>query len=193
MLRITDLTGLFMICRTHLSILLLVLLPVVAHAQSWMTESGHVEFHSSVPLHSFTGTSEQLTGRIALADSTVDFYVDLNTLETGVAKRDRDMRETLESEQFPFAEFFGTLTSPFDPNDTAPQKVTVTGTFTMHDVTRDITVEGTLTPEGDALHLVAEWTMNMADYDIEPPGILFYRVSEEIDVELEATLNPEEE
>lgn len=183
-----------MTCRTQLLFLLIMMVSAGGlHAQSWMTESGHVEFHSSVPLHSFTGTSDQLVGRIDVADSTVDFYVDLNTLETGVAKRDRDMRETLESEQFPFAEFFGTLTSSFDPDASGSQKVTVSGTFTMHDVTRDFTVEGTLTPDGDDLHLVAEWTMNMADYDIEPPGILFYRVNEEIDVELEATLNPEEE
>lgn len=162
-----------------------------AGAQAYRTESGHVEFHSSVPLHAFTGTSDMLNGRISLADSTVDFYVDLNTLETGIAKRDKDMRQTLETEEFPFAEFFGKLATPFDPQSDGPRQVTVEGTFTIHGISRDISVEGTLNRTSDGLVLKTSWTLNMTDYEIKPPGILFYRVSEEIEIELQATLQPE--
>ena len=59
--------------------------PQEASGQSFRTETGHVAYTSSVPLHDFTGTSGQLVGRIALADSTVDFYVDLATLDSGSA------------------------------------------------------------------------------------------------------------
>lgn len=162
-----------------------------AGAQAFRTESGHAEFHSTVPLHSFTGTSERLHGRISLADSTVDFYLDLNTLETGVEKRDKDMRETLETEEYPFAEFYGTLSSPFDPEADGPREVTARGEFTIHGITREIAVEGTLERTAEGLHLTAAWTLDMTDYEIKPPGILFYRVSEQIDIEIEATLKPE--
>jgi polyisoprenoid-binding protein YceI len=155
-----------------------------------MTKTGHAEFDSSVPLHTFTGESDHLVGKINLDDSTVDFYLDVNTLKTGISKRDKDMLETLEAEEYPFAEFFGELTSPFDPNQEGPQEVTADGEFTIHGETRDITVDGTLekTPEG--LQLNTGWTLNMEDYDIEPPGILFYRVSEEIDIRIDALLKP---
>lgn len=162
-----------------------------AGAQAFRTESGHAEFQSTVPLHTFTGTSDRLHGRISLADSTVDFYLDLNTLETGVDKRDKDMRETLETEQYPFAEFYGTLASPFDPATEGPQEVTARGEFTIHGITREIAVEGTLERTGEGLRLTAAWTLDMTEYEIKPPGILFYRVSEEIAIEIEATLTPE--
>ncbi|MCW9706339.1 YceI family protein [Aliifodinibius sp. 1BSP15-2V2] len=157
-------------------------------SQSFMTKSGHVEFDSSVPLHSFTGVSDQLVGKISLADSTVDFYVDMHTIKTGISKRDEDMLETLEAEEYPFAEFFGKVTSPFDPNRSDPQKVTIEGKFSVHGVTNPLSIEGTLQKNGKELEATASWTLDMSDYKIKPPGILFYRVSEEVDISITASL-----
>lgn len=157
------------------------------------TKSGHVTFRSEVPTHTFTGESDQLVGRINLEESTVDFYVDVHTLETGVARRDRDMLETLEAEEYPFAEFYGTLNDSVDLNRQEPQPVTVTGDFTIHGVTQEITVDGVIEPVEEGLRVEAEWTVRLEDYNIEPPGILFYRVDQEQDVSIEATLIPVEE
>lgn len=177
-----------------------VLLPIIivclvqcAEAQTFMTEAGHAEFTSSVPLHTFTGTSEQLVGKINLADSTVDFYVDLTTFDTGISKRDKDMRRTLNTEEYPFAEFYGKLITPFDTSAGKAQSVTVEGEFSIHGITRDIQIDGTLQKTGEGLQVNAAWVVNLADYEIEPPGILFYRVDEEQEVKIEALLTPVEE
>lgn len=164
--------------------------PDTVAAQEFKTENGHVEFHSSVPLHSFTGSSDHLVGLINLADSTVDFYVDLNTIETGISKRDKDMRNTLETGEYPFAEFFGKLITPFDPDGSTPQPATVRGEFTIHGVSREIEVEGTLQSTDEGIRLTAGWTLDIENYDIEPPGILFYRVDENQEIEIGATLTP---
>lgn len=163
-------------------------LPELLIAQEYTTETGHAEFHSEVPLHSFTGVSDDLVGFINLADSTVDFYIDLETLETGIGKRDKDMRETLQTDEYPFAEFFGKLISDFDPNNDSPQPVTVRGEFEMHGVSKVVEIDGTLQNTSEGLKVNASWTLNIEDYDIEPPGILFYRVDENQDIEVEATL-----
>lgn len=162
-------------------------------AQSYKTDSGHVEFHSEVPTHTFTGSSEYLTGLINLADSTVDFYVDLTTLDTGIGKRDKDMRNTLETDQYPFAEFYGKLVSGFNRQSTAVQQVTARGDFTIHGVSREIAVDGTLQRTAEGLKLQASWTVDIEDYDIRPPGILFYRVDENQDIVIDALLTPVEE
>ncbi|MDZ7660269.1 YceI family protein [Fodinibius sp.] len=155
-----------------------------------MTKSGHVEFDSSVPLHSFTGVSDHLVGKISLTDSIADFYVDVNTLKTGIGKRDNDMLRTLEAKKYPFAEFYGKIVSNFKPIDNQPQEVTVEGEFTVHGVSKQTTITGTLKKVQEGIHVEASWTLNMKDYNIEPPGILFYRVSEKIDVSISATLTP---
>lgn len=174
-------------------LLAILFLPLSVFGQSYMTKSGHVEFDSSVPLHSFTGISDHLVGRISIPDSTVDFYVDVNTLETGIGKRDNDMLSTLEAEKYPFAEFFGKLTSEIDLNTKKPQNATVEGEFTVHGVSNQVTIEGTLQNTNEGLLVKASWTLNMKDYNIKPPGILFYRVSEKIDISISATLTPNQQ
>lgn len=156
----------------------------------YFTNSGQAEFTSRVPLHSFTGESSHLTGMIDLEEQIVDFYIDLRTLRSGIDRRDRDIYRTLNVENHPFAEFNGTLDTPFNANDNELQEVAATGEFTIHGVTREISVNGTLQMQGENLKLIVEWDLNLNDYEIEPPGILFYRVNEVQQIRIEALLEP---
>lgn len=156
----------------------------------YYTDSGYAEFASSVPLHSFTGESDHLTGMIDLRENLVDFYLDLNSLETGIGKRDRDMYQTLNVEEHPFAEFTGTLETSFNPDSSAEQLARVKGEFTINGNTRQVTIEGTLQPQNEGIILNAGWELRLEDYDIEAPGILFYRVDEVQKIQIEATLKP---
>ncbi|HKK45491.1 MAG TPA: hypothetical protein VJ964_08210 [Balneolaceae bacterium] len=65
-------------------------------------------------MHSFTRKSHHPVGKISLQDSTVDFYVDVHTLKTGIGMRDRDMLETLNAEKYPFADFYGKLITSYN-------------------------------------------------------------------------------
>jgi len=169
-------------------LIIFLLISSSVNAQSFMTEEGDVEFTSSVPLHTFTGTSSQLNGLIDFDKNLVDFYIDLQTLDTGNGRRDQDMYSTLNVEDHPFAEFTGELTTEFNQNSETAQNVSVEGDFTVNGVTRKISVDGELKLNGDVLKLNAGWIINITDYDIEPPGILFYKVDEEMDIEIEAEL-----
>lgn len=162
------------------------------NAQKYMTDSGTAIFHSTVPMHTFSGTSEYLTGQINLDQNIVDFYLDLTTLETGIDKRDRDMRETLETDKFPFAEFYGELISEFNPDSTGIQEAVVEGTFKIHGVERDTEFSGTLQMKPEGLLLKANWVLELEDYDIVPPSLLFVKVDQEQKIEIEALLKPVE-
>lgn len=162
-------------------------------AQAFRTDAGYVRFTSSVPLHTFDGESDRLVGRISLTDSTVDFYVDLTTLETGIGKRDKDMRRSLETDRFQFAEFFGKLISPFDPARQGPQPAIVKGDFKVHGVSRQMEISGTLEKKAAGLEVEAVWTVNLKDFNIEPPSLLIVRVDEVQKVYMKASLAPEAE
>ncbi len=164
-----------------------------AMAQSYMTEEGKAIFHSRVPLHTFSGESDHLTGLVNLGNNKVDFYIDLTTLETGIEKRDRDMKETLETEKYPFAEFFGELVSDFNPDTSAQQNVTVKGEFKIHGVSQEVTIDGTLQMKPEGLMVKASWILLLEDYDIVPPSLLFVKVDQEQEIEIEALLKPVED
>lgn len=179
-------------------LILLLLVTVVNYsesvkAQSFEANDGYVEFISRAPLLEFKGVSDHLSGLIDLDQNLIDFYVDLNTLETGIRRRDRDMRSTyLKTDQFPFAEFSGELVSEFDPLSEQEQPVTAMGLFTIHGVAREMEVEGTLEPRGDSLILRASWTVLLEDHNIDRPRVLFYELADEQRVNIDITLNKTE-
>lgn len=176
-----------------LSIWLFTSIPFQQEGEIYYSETGHAEFTSSVPLHSFTGSSDHLTGMIDFQENLVDFYLDLKTLDTGNNMRDQDMYETLNVEEYPFAEFTGSLQSSFDTTSSEKQEVAVQGKFTIHGETHTKTLTGTLQKVEDGIQLQAEWVLDITNYDIEPPGILFYRVEEEMDVRIDVLLKPRQE
>ena len=176
--------------RIFITAFVVLLFNTSAFAQTFMSENGKAEFTSKVPLHTFTGSSEYLIGQVNLVENTVDFYIDLTTLKTGNKKRDKDMLITLETKDYPFAEFFGTLQTPFDASNSAQQPVTVAGEFKIHGVTRKIEVEGVMqvTPEGLAVQ--AGWQLNIKDYNIVPPSLLVMKVDEVQDINIDVLLAP---
>lgn len=155
----------------------------------YYSDSGYVEFTSSVPMHTFSGESEQLNGMIDFEENIIDFYIDLNTLKTGIGKRDRDMYQTLNTDEHPFAEFTGSLVTP-SPIPDQRTEVTAIGEFTVNGVTNEIEVQGLIEPSDEGLILEAKWSLLLSDYNIEPPGILFYRVHDTQEIKIEVVLKP---
>lgn len=165
--------------------------PDATSAQKFMAEEGYVEFVSRAPLLEFKGTSNNLTGLIDLDENLIDFYVDLNTLETGIRRRDRDMRSTyLKTDQFPFAEFTGELLTGFNKESSQEQQVKTRGMFTIHGVEREIEVEGTLQPRDGGLKLNASFTVLLEDHNIDRPRVLFYELADEQVVNISILLEP---
>ncbi|WP_412069490.1 YceI family protein [Rubrivirga sp. IMCC43871] len=161
-----------------------------AAAQTFAADRGTVTFTSRVPLHSFTGTSGHLTGEIDTATRAVDFYVDLETLETGIGRRDRDMRETLETDRFPFAEFTGRLMTPLDLGRRGAQSARVEGTFTLHGVARPMVAVGTIERTDRGLRVRAEWEVRLDDHRITPPRLLMIKVDPVQAVAIDVLLRP---
>jgi polyisoprenoid-binding protein YceI len=150
-----------------------------SEAQSFMAEDGYVEFLSRAPMLEFKGISNNLVGLINLDENAVDFYVDLNTLDTGIQLRNRHMRESyLETKKFPFAEFTGTLNDAVNVESGQVQRVSVTGKFKIHGVEREITVNGTLQFRNDVLELRASWEVKLEDHNIDRPRVIFYELSD---------------
>lgn len=159
-------------------------------AQSWKTEQGKVTFLSESKFNTFSGTSEQLQGIIDLDKNLVDFYVDLNTLKTGIGLRDRHMRDNyLETKKFPYAEFTGSLAEipALAPDKTVT--VQVNGTFKIHGVAQPRTFTGTLLQNraGDLL-LEANFEVKLVDFKISVPNVLTYELANNLSVTVTTTL-----
>ncbi|MCS4433046.1 YceI family protein [Aquiflexum gelatinilyticum] len=164
--------------------------PKIGNTQGFKTESGSVEFLSKASLNEFTGVSSSLNGLMDLDKNLLDFFVDLNTLKTGIGLRDRHMRENyLETKKFPFAEFTGKIETLPTLIKGQSREVLAKGKFKIHGVEREIEVPGKLTMISDnELKLEAQFKVLLSDYKIDIPTVVFYELSEEQVVTIQAVL-----
>jgi polyisoprenoid-binding protein YceI len=178
------------------ALVLLLLGSAPAQAQKYFSETGYAEFESRAPALTFTGTTQHLTGLIDLQAGKVDFYLDLNTLDTGISLRNRHMRDSyLETRRFSFAEFTGTLQPGFNLQLPEAQSVVVTGTFTIRGVERQREIQGTLrpSPDGTSLELEARFEVMLEDHNIPRPRVVFYELSDRQQITIRATLQQYDE
>jgi len=180
--------------KQSLFIILLVINLQQSLSQSFKTEDGYIKFISKAPFNEFDGESNYLHGLVDLDKNLLDFYVDLNTLKTGISLRDSHMRDSyLETNKYPYAEFTGELENigEIDRNDLKTGlKVTAKGTFKIHGLSKKRTINGLLTlDEKGRLTLETNFKVALQDHEIEKPSLLGYELADVQDVEIKAVLN----
>lgn len=182
--------------------------PSTAQAKSFaIAEDRHtpneITFTSRAPLVRMVGRTSKVSGvaDIDLQDitrSTGRFEVPLATLETGIKLRDEHMRDTLDTERFPTAQFVVRKVSARSPKvvPEQPHEVDVDGTLTIRGVTREIRVPATVVyyPEnkdvrgpGDWVMLSTSFKIKLTDYGIPlGPKVLGPKVADEIVLAIDA-------
>lgn len=163
-----------------------------AFGQEFLAKTGEVTFLSKAPLNEFEGKSDLLNGLIDLDKNLLDFFVDLNTVKTGIGLRDSHMRENyLETEKFPFAEFTGKINQMPDLVVGKKTPVKALGAFKIHGVERQIEVLGSLTKlQNGKIELEATFNVLLSDYKIPIPKLVFYELAEEQKVTIHTILTP---
>tara|TARA_R110002020_G_scaffold321406_4_gene537269 strand:+ start:697 stop:1236 length:540 start_codon:yes stop_codon:yes gene_type:complete len=172
--------------------LLFFLISSFCKAQTFQTESGNVNFLSKASLNEFNGESDKLNGLIDLSQNLLDFYVDLNTLDTGIGLRNKHIRDNyLETEEYPFAEFTGKMSSIPTLNSETKVPVTAIGSFKIHGVEQQIEVKGSLSRNSSGeLELEGGFDVLLSDYNITIPKLVFFELAEKQEVTFKATLKP---
>jgi polyisoprenoid-binding protein YceI len=159
------------------------------HAQTFSADQGKVEFISKASIETFTGISNELKGFIDLETKKIDFYLDLNTLRTGITLRDEHMRESyLETKKYPFAEFTGILNG-YNPARKDTQSVIAVGTFSLHGVTTSRTIQGRIFEGSDHIYVEANWDVLLSDHKITIPKVLFLKLADRQEVRIQTRLN----
>ena len=182
--------------RQIILLLTITILTTGLFAGEWHVKSdakNEVRFTSEVVVLSFDGVTNQIDGylywegdKFLEKKAQLQFDVNLNSIETGIGKRDRDMRETLKTDEWPTTTFKSSniQMSKIDSSVTA-YKIMAKGTMFIHGVEKELKVPGIITLDGEKMHVMAKFSVLLADYDIEAPSIAaFVKVSQEIKLKL---------
>jgi polyisoprenoid-binding protein YceI len=155
-----------------------------------------VKFISDAPFEDFEGKTERIDGYVtwpgkALSDGVdptkgnIYFEVELATLKTGIGMRDKDMREDyLETDEYPYASYSAKISSIESLGENR-FKIFSEGDFTIHGISKSLAISAIVFVNENIIHIKSEFDVNLPDHNIEIPKLLFLRIDETIEIELE--------
>jgi polyisoprenoid-binding protein YceI len=120
---------------------------------------------------------------VSEADGKLKVAVPLGNLDTGIALRNKHMREKyLEVPKFPKAELVVDRASLKLPADGSETSGDVKGQFTMHGQTKPASVHYSARLAGGTYTVTGTAKINMKDFGVEVPSYLGVTVKPEVDV-----------
>ena len=190
--------------RKTIFIINIFLLAGFLHGEEWQVKENSknsVQFISSTTLLDFEGNTNKIDGYLYWEGDTIFeknaelyFEVDLNSVETGNGKRDRDMREeVLETDKWPTTYFKGTIINFSQIGSSEKYDVTTKGKMFIHGVEKELEIPGIITITGNEMNIQTNFSVFLEDYSIEAPSLLaFIKVAEEIKLNLNFYLSKSE-
>ena len=170
--------------------MIIVCAATTASAQKYTGEKTYISFYSHAPLEDIKAEN---------AKSSVIFNADNGEIAFSVPMKEFKFRKSLmqqhfnekyvESEKYPKSTFQGKIVG-FKANATGVQQVKAQGKLTIHGVTKDIDVPGTVEVQGKKLQMKSKFMVKVADYDITIPSLVFQNIAEEVEVTIDFTFKP---
>jgi polyisoprenoid-binding protein YceI len=169
------------------SIIWLVLVATGVQAQRYTAEKAYVSFFSKAALEDIKADNTKATSLLNTATADVAFVVPINEFQFEKSLMQEHFNEKyMETEKYPRATFQGKLTG-FDAAATQAQNVTARGKLTIHGVTKDVEIPGTIEKQGDKYVAKSEFMVKLADYKIEIPQLLWQKIAEQVKVTVNFT------
>lgn len=171
----------------HAIIFLLLILPFSAVAQRYMTKTGHIDFYSHTPLEDIKANNEQVASVIDLSTGEIVFQVLIKSFKFEKALMETHFNENyLESDKYPRATFRGKITEPELSvlSREGKHEVRAEGELNMHNVTKKITVKGTIETGQGKLNAASKFTIRPTDYNIKIPSVVRDNIAETIEVNI---------
>ena len=153
-----------------------------------------VTFTSEAPLERIEGTAEG-KGSLAVdlnAPGTVtgSISVGVATMKTGNDRRDAHLRgdKWLNAEKFPDITF-AVSQAKAEPTETKGEvksaKMTVTGTFSLHGVSKELTAPAVMKWKGNKVKITTKFQVALADYAVQgAQGVVGDKVANSISVDV---------
>lgn len=152
--------------------------------------------------HDAVAQTSSMTGGLTVSGEAGAFHAtaisvvaDLRSLHSidsvagrNVTQRDGIVSRQIDVQQFPNAKFTADSAS-FPGTVTSSQvDVTVTGSLTIHGVTRPVTASAKAQYVGDKIEIAGSMTINMTDYGVTPPQVPFTTVDPAATIEFDIFL-----
>jgi polyisoprenoid-binding protein YceI len=175
----------------HLVLLILTAsVSVAGFAQKYTTEKTFVSFFSDAILEDISAENKKSSSIFNASTGDIAFSIPMKEFKFAKSLMQQHFNEKyVESEKFPKSTFQGKIVG-FKPDVGGAQEVKAQGQLTIHGVTKDIDVPGTIEVKGNNLLMRSKFMVKVADYDITIPQLVFQNIAEEVEVTVDFTYKP---
>ena len=163
-------------------------------AQVYKTSTGTVSFHSHTKVEDIDATNSSVTAALSTASGDIQFSLSVNSFQFKKELMKTHFNENyMESTKFPKASFKGKIEDNSKVNYTKDGSYTVSvkGKLTMHGVTKEVTIPGTITVKGGKITLATKGTdfkVKPADYGVKREEAYKTKIADEIEITVNCEL-----
>jgi len=172
-------------------VLALIAVMPCAVGQKYVTEATLVSFYSHATIEDITATNKKAVGIFNSSTADIAFSVPIQEFQFAKSLMQEHFNEKyMESDKYPKSTFQGKV-GDFNATATGVQNVRASGKLTIHGVTNNIDVPGTIEKEGEKFLMKSKFKVKLQDYKIAIPQLLWQNIAEEVEVTLEFAFKPQ--
>jgi len=160
-------------------------------AQIYIAKSCEISFFSASPLEDIEAVNKACKPIINTATNDVQMKIVISAFQFEKPLMQEHFNENyMESEKFPNAIFKGKINETVDWTKDGEYKVTITGKLTIHGVEKERTIDGIVKVKGQEITISSKFKIHIADHGIKVPSLYVQNIAEDVDVKLNAVLEP---
>ncbi|MEI8279941.1 MAG: YceI family protein [Bacteroidota bacterium] len=163
-----------------------------AYAQKYMTRSGKISFFATGGTEKIEAINNEVASILDSKSGDVVFQVPVKSFKFASALMEEHFNENyIESDKFPKSDLKGKVSNISEVNfeKDGAYKVTVVGKLTMHGVTKEVSVPGTITVKGKQITLSSKFKVLLADYEIKIPSVVKDKIAKDAEITVNSILD----
>lgn len=162
-----------------------------AIAQKYAVTEGMISFFSSATLEDIKAENPKVASVFNAATGEIAFSIPINEFQfEKKLMREHFNEKYLESEKYPKSTFSGRVEG-FNPNAQGIQQATAKGRLTIHGVSREVTIPGTVEVQSGNLRMQSKFIVKLADYNVKIPKLMWQNIAEQVEVTVNLLYKPQ--
>jgi hypothetical protein len=173
-------------------LLLFLIIPLAptTYAQKYNLDKSLVTFFSAAVLEDIKAENTKTISLFNAGTGEIAFVVPIDEFQFNKSlMHDHFNEKYMETERYPQGRFVGRITN-YNNQDVNEQQVVANGKLTIHGVTHDVEIPGTLVKTASQVIMKSKFIVKLADYNIKIPSILWQNIAEQVTITIDLTYKP---
>ena len=174
----------------RLPVFLLIGICASAFAQKYTAEKSFISFYSHATIEDIKAENTKASSIFNVETGDIVFSIPIKEFEFAKSLMKEHFNDKyMDSEKLPKSTFQGKITG-FQANTTGVQQAKAKGKLTIHGITKDIDVPGTVEFANGKVIMKSSFIIKLDDYEITRPQLLWQNIAEQVECKIEFTYKP---